>query len=62
MIIPLLFPYDNSDWYKVSLLEPIVPPVVEPVVAPVKPRVIKRKRVEEVEEMPTKRAGRPKKE
>ena len=58
----------QDKWYKESLLEPIVPPVVEPVfppvvepvVAPVKP-VFKRKRVEEVEEMPTKRAGRPKK-
>ena len=58
----------QDKWYKESLLEPIVPPVVEPVsppvvepvVAAVKP-VIKRKRVEEVEEMPTKRAGRPKK-
>ena len=50
----------QDKWYKESLLEPIVPPVVEPVVAPVKP-VIKRKRVEEVEEKPTKSAGRPKK-
>ena len=58
----------QDKWYKESLLEPIVPPVVEQVfppvvesvVAPVKP--VKRKRVEEVEEMPTKRAGRPKKE
>ena len=55
----------QDKWYKESLLEPVIQAVfaavIEPVVAPVKPRVIKRKRVEEVEEMPTKRAGRPKK-